>query len=102
MYFLNYALAEYVPHRLVCLNKPMGGREWNVMVCICPGSGNYLEVWPCWSRCVLVGVGFKTLILAAWKPVLCWQPSDEAVELSAPPAPCLPGHCHILTLMIMD
>jgi hypothetical protein len=26
-------------------------------------------VWPCLSRCVTVGVGFKTLILAAWEPV---------------------------------
>ena len=22
------------PHRLMCLNKSMGAREWNVMVCI--------------------------------------------------------------------
>ena len=28
-------------------------------------------VWPWWSRCVAVGMGFKTLILASWKPVLC-------------------------------
>jgi hypothetical protein len=27
--------------------------------------------WHCWSRCVTVGVGFKTFILAAWKPVFC-------------------------------
>jgi len=26
-------------------------------------------VWPCWSGCVTVNVGFKTLILVAWKPV---------------------------------
>ena len=31
----NYAMATYGPHRLMCLNKPMGVREWNVMVCIC-------------------------------------------------------------------
>jgi hypothetical protein len=49
-----------------------------------------------------VGVGYKTLILAAWKSVFCWQPSDEDVELSAPPAPCLPECCHIPTLMIID
>ena len=30
----NYAMATYGPHRLMCLNKPMGIREWNVMVCI--------------------------------------------------------------------
>jgi hypothetical protein len=30
-----YAMARYGPHRLMYLNKPMGAREWNVMVCIC-------------------------------------------------------------------
>jgi hypothetical protein len=25
----------------------------------------------CWSRCVTLGVGFKTSILATWKPVFC-------------------------------
>ena len=35
-------------------------REWH-----------HLEVWPCWTRCVTLGVGFKTLILAAWKSVFC-------------------------------
>jgi hypothetical protein len=34
-----------------------------------PRKWHYLEVWPCWSRCVIVDIGFKTLILAAWKPV---------------------------------
>jgi hypothetical protein len=29
-------------------------------------------------------------------------PSDEDVELSAPPAPRLPGYCHVPDLMIMD
>jgi hypothetical protein len=59
-------------------------------------------MWPCWSRCVTVGVGFKTLILAAWKSVFCQQSSDEDVELSAPPAPGLPGCCHAPALMILD
>jgi hypothetical protein len=27
-----YAMAGYGLHRLMCLNKPMGAREWNVMV----------------------------------------------------------------------
>jgi hypothetical protein len=43
---------------------------------------------------VTVGLGFKTLILAVWEPVFSYQPLDEDVELSAPPAPCLPGYCH--------
>jgi hypothetical protein len=33
---LHYAMFKYAPpsHRLMCLNKSMGAREWNVMVCI--------------------------------------------------------------------
>ena len=27
MYFLNYAMARYGPHRLMCLNKPLGARR---------------------------------------------------------------------------
>jgi hypothetical protein len=76
-YFLRYAMFRYGSHRLICLNKPIGAREWNVMVCICSAQGaaplegmTLLEqMWPCWSRCVTVGVGFKTLILTAWKSV---------------------------------
>jgi hypothetical protein len=44
-----------------------------------------------------VGIGYKTLILDAWK-----QPSDEDVELSAYLAPRLPGCCHAPALMIVD
>jgi hypothetical protein len=36
-----------------------------------PMEWHYLEVWPRWSRCFIVGLGFKTLILAAWKSVFC-------------------------------
>jgi hypothetical protein len=32
---LHYAKFRYDPHELICLNKPMGAREWNVMVCTC-------------------------------------------------------------------
>jgi len=34
---LCYAMFRYGPHRLMCLNKPTGAREWNVMVCMCLG-----------------------------------------------------------------
>jgi len=44
-----------------------------------------LEEVQTWSRCITEGVGFKTLVLAAWKPVFS---SLEQNELSAPPA-CL-------------
>jgi hypothetical protein len=69
-----------------------------------PGSGTI-------RRCVLVGVGVS---LWAWalrpssslpgsesSPV-CHLPLGEDVEPSAPPAPHLPGHCHVPILMIMD
>ena len=65
-----------------------------------------------WSSCLwwfrnvwrigLVGVGFKTLVLAAWKPVSSCLPLEQDVGLSAPSTPCLPGHCHAPALMIMD
>ena len=45
------------------------------MACICSAQGvaqlegvALLEwVWPCWSGCVTVDVGFKALTLANWK-----------------------------------
>jgi hypothetical protein len=37
--FYYYAMAIYGPHRLMCLHKPMGARESNVMVCICLAQG---------------------------------------------------------------
>jgi hypothetical protein len=51
---------------------------------------------------VTVGVGFNTLVQTAWKPVICYQPSDEDVELSDPLAPYLPACCHVPTLMILN
>ena len=60
------------------------------------------EVWPYWKKCVTVWVGNATLLLTMWEPVFSLQPSVEDVELSAPPSPCLPGHCHAPALVIMD
>ena len=67
-----------------------------------PGSGTIRRCGLVEVGVPLVGVGYKTLILAAWKTVFHKQPSDRDVELLALPAPCLPGHCHAPTLMIMD
>jgi hypothetical protein len=67
-----------------------------------PGSGTIRRCSPVGIGGSLGGVGFNILVLAAWKSLFCWQPSDEDVELSAPPAPCLPGCCCVPTLMIMD
>ena len=71
---------------LLSFEKGLGSPDWpwtlciikdGVMVCICLAQGVALLgsmallvwVWPCWSRCVTVGMGFKTLVLAAWKQV---------------------------------
>jgi len=72
------------------------------MVCICLAQGMALsegvalleEVCHC-------GMGLETLLLAGCS-VCSWLPSGEDVELSAPPAPCLPGCCHVPALMTMD
>jgi hypothetical protein len=57
------------------------------------------------KRCGLVGgrvaEGNETLLLTTWEPVCSWRPSDD-IEISVLPAPCLPGCCHVPTLMIMD
>jgi hypothetical protein len=46
------------------------------------------QVWPCWTKCITVRVGFETLLLASWKPVFSWLPFERDIELSAPSAPC--------------
>ena len=51
-------MARYSFHRLTCLNKPMGAREWNVMVCICLAQGVALL-----GGVALIGVGVS---LRAW------------------------------------
>ena len=43
----------------------------SVMVSIClPQRVALWEVWLCWRKCVTVGMGFETLLLAAWKSLL--------------------------------
>lgn len=58
-------------------------------------------MWPCWLKCVTVGVDFEALT-SAEELVFFWLKSDEDVEFSGPLAPCLPGSCHDPVLMIMD
>ena len=65
-----------------------------------PREWHYQGLWPYWRKYVTVGVGFKTLILAPWKPVFC-LPSEQDVEHLAFPTSCLPGCCHVPALMIM-
>jgi hypothetical protein len=57
--------------------SPLSTLSCPVMVCICLVQGVALledlalleEVWPCWSRCITVGLGFNTLLLTTWKAV---------------------------------
>jgi hypothetical protein len=70
--------------------KMLGPGSDTIRRCRFVGGNVALWVW-----------AFKTLLLTKWESVFCEQPSDEDVELSAPPALCLPGHCHVPTLMIM-
>jgi hypothetical protein len=59
--------------------RTTGWNSPNVVVCICLTQGVALLkcmallewMWPCWNRFIIVGVCFKTLILAAWKSVFC-------------------------------
>lgn len=83
----------------------------SVMVCICLIHGVALlrGVVLFWSNAhsfrsmyVSVGMGFKTLILVAWKPIFSYLPFEQEIDLSAPPAPCMPRCCHALTLIIVD
>jgi hypothetical protein len=36
---LHYAMFRYGPHRFIYLDKPIGAREWNMIVCIYLGQG---------------------------------------------------------------
>jgi hypothetical protein len=66
-----------------------------------PKEWHYLEVWPFWRKCVTMGLSFKILVLAAWKPVSSCFPLEEVVELSDPPVFCQLGNCRAPALMIM-
>ena len=60
----------------------------------------YRDVWPWWRKCVIVGVVFKTLLLAAWKQVLAAFGTRGGILSSS--ALCLSGRCRAPALMIMD
>jgi len=61
-----YPMFRFGLHRLMCLKKPIEGREWNVTVCICLAQGVALL-----ERVVLLeelchsGVDLETFLLAA-------------------------------------
>jgi len=58
-------------------------------------------------HCGLVGVGMSIWVWALIPSSSCLEASllaalAEDVELLAPPAPCLTGHCHHPSLRILD
>ena len=62
-----------------------------------------------WSRFSLVrgnaslwGWALRPSPLAVCETVFSCLPLEQDVELSASPVPCLPGCCHVPTLMTMD
>jgi hypothetical protein len=63
-------------------------------------------VWPCWRKCVTVGVGFEVSYAQAVPRVahsLSLLSLDQEAELLASsPAPCLTALCHDLAMMTMD
>jgi hypothetical protein len=91
----------YSPKRGVTTKQPNKKTSWGGLNLLGPGSSTI-------RRCDLIGVGvalleeirhfgvgFETLLLAAWKPVFSCLPLEQDVELSAPPSPCLPGCCYV-------
>jgi hypothetical protein len=61
-----------------------------------PVLGVALEwVWPCWRKCITVGMGFETLLLTAWEAVIY---NSQLLLLHHA---CL-DTAMLLTLMIMD
>jgi hypothetical protein len=76
-------LNGFGPHRLVCLNM-LGPGSGSIRTCGLVGESVSLWGW----------VLRTSSLLAAWKPVFSWLSSEQDVELSAPPAPFLPGCCH--------
>ena len=45
------------------------------------GMALWQWVWPCWRKCAIVAMGFKTLILDTRKTVFSCLPSEQGVKL---------------------
>jgi hypothetical protein len=59
-YILHYGVFRQGLHRLICLNKPIVAREWNMMVCRCLAQGvTLLEGVALWSRVSHCGHGLQ-------------------------------------------
>ena len=66
-----------------------------IMRCWLVGVGvTLLEDVALLEEVITVGVGFEMFLAQTGRTVCSWLPLDEDVELSATPAPCLPGRCH--------
>ena len=82
-------LNRFGPHRFMCLNSwPTESRTtW--------GYGLIEEVWLCWRKYALWGWALRSpmqKLCPVCNPISAWLSSDKDVELSIPPATCLPAH----------
>ena len=63
-----------------------------------PREWHYWEVWPCWSRCVTVGIGFRTFLLAMWEPIFSYD-----LQMKMQISQLLLHHaCRVPTLMMTE
>ena len=93
-------MLRYGPHKLM-FGQAYGGQgvECDGLYMLSPGSGTI-------RRCGLVGVGVSMWVWALipspsfLEVNLLLQPSDENVELSAAPIPCLSRWCHAPSLIM--
>jgi hypothetical protein len=86
VYRVSSRTAKATQRNPISKNKTKISSKQNVGYCgglnmLGPGSGTIRRyVWPCQRECVTVGVDFKTLILAIWKPVFSCLPSDKMLN----------------------
>ena len=81
-------------HKLTCLKAWAMGNDTIRRCGLNEGVGcevSMLMPHPVWNSSPLLQ-----------KTIFSWLPLGQDVDLSAPPAPCLPGCCHASTMMIMD
>ena len=91
----SYFLVKHLRAPWPCLRVAM-----MVYICLVQGVA-LLEGLALLEEVCHCGCGLKTLTLAAWKSIFYQKPSDEDIEISALPAPCLLRGCHAPALMTM-
>jgi hypothetical protein len=97
----EYILCEFLCDRVTSL-RMIPITEY-FCINICYGLYMLTPLSSTFRRSGTIGVHLSLLVWATiWKLVVHYQPSDEDVGLSDSPVPCLPGCCHVPTLLILD